>query len=1668
MANFKIIPAPLGSQFVRAINKFMPEDLNDFSVFIVADANVTGLAESKISVSAGSSLQSFEGQNNVYRVRVRPPETAGIVTITIAANAVSEGNPVTRKKIRVSTRFPDTDAATPTLLWDHNLGRPLYAGIAVTSDIISILGYTYGGRQRSSFQVNQFTHDGTAIGLLTSGWSFFTSLFYSGLIPLNGTFFFTSRYSSGRRIHELSPDGTITNKSIGGTTSGSPARIPDGIKVGGRKFSFIDKTLTDITVENQKTTENGIDFNNVFYDRTGFFWVKDSTNIQRISYANIDHDAFSVYRDTLYTVDREGVQRLDLRPYRPLAMNTKTTIYPILTSNGETIDLKRFCPDAKEIIFSVGYDKPAFLTINTDSEIRIPSDAVTETTPVWVECTGINYADAIDFQFYLIIVPASNPKVRDVGELSMLSGSSFDLFQIVTGAKRITFRAGQTQPIDSQIDDGVFTISTESGTASFTAINDTGRIHFQIKINVVQAQLEKVSSEIVRNRVEIAGIDVTPNLEEISSISESLDAVSLDEYRTNDATVILQSPAGKYNEGIAGNFWEIHSLNDGGYQETINIFKEYLVEGNWVSHLIFSGLISRATENTDGATVSLTGDDITVRLKNRTIEDFGTREKWGVLHPESDEATYESKYVPETSIAPIQPDTGRAWRSQTPLMLREIPLPSEGPPLTDTGYLTPAALHSSGDFLTENPILNYKTQPQSEDLQFLANQLGLNSDIYQVVLDIDFPALETPYILNQGSIGFSVENTRITRLTVDWVDDPINNRILILLSNPEGHISDLLVQSDIHGNRYQVLHTFDKNIKAHRIERRDSANYYILTSKPISQDRSQSRLPRLIDSTVFTYDASAADSVIRIHHYNTATDTLTEHVPEDDHRPPQLSIHYWLGFENLLYMDDHDGIAPDYRGAFKSFSANLYYRYATASEFGVARVNTSGTTTALITQDSGELFNHLNFAFDLAPNGDLYFAYHHYEDVRSTEVVVINNLASGRNLKISDNLSGYTAPLPLIVRVSGPYANTSLYRVEITGTNGLGETITETISGSVRNNSSSTTHRIDTGFQTITRVDLIYRGGQVGTIRVKITAAPIDTSNLVIKKRTAGGTVSTILVHAPDLDALTDLDAAGGYLLGCHEALFYNDFLYMLCPVGRVDVDGDDTTRSRTKAAGMVLYRCDVTAGAPSLTVIEKWDFATRGGCNLVVHEGAVHFMEHPPASAIFKPYNPDLDTYNESMGYNILPESPGALKRINTSGEVDHLGNFWYDDRAWNVAATRPLSISNDLHVNMGYGNLHDVLRFNSRASQVDNVQHLVYGKTLRYVVSDASFNGSIYNALLNLAKLLDATLSIEKNIIYIRQRRVLKADIDGDTGTGTENIRFKNANKAFPASGYLRLTDEFIKYGDINGTEFTEIQRGVLGTSILDHPGASECVHLNTVFGKQLITARPRIKSDTSRLFNVIQNSSGTVRVSDPESIKKHGEKVYTLDLAKLTDHNLAWQEAILKRYLKSLKDLRYLIDLSLKPVDYLQLADVIGFKYDERLYVMQILEITQTPKATTIVGRTLPRAPAVPSATGDPMQNPAPTVPRKPMQNPAPTAPRNLRVFHQLRNLIIGYVWDEPEKSGSSPIAYYEWRTGGGGRWTRADTTRITNTFQATTVFEVRAVNENGHAGAIARVN
>ena len=1250
-ASVEILNIPIGSVLTSSIGANDEADKNDFTVLLLWGENVD-LTQSDISVSAGSSIVAFEGANSVYKVRVRPPQTAGTVTVTVVANAVAEGNAQTSKDIEVATNYPATDAETPTLLFNHsNLTNASGLTVSPTRIIASrggdttgsIVFFTHAGVQQTT---ETLTSSITGIAerieyfndtLLIAGNQFYRSAGRFSLIDLSEIERYAIPATSGFIVH--------TRLGV--------------IGIDNTRVFYIQPygtTAHDDRVEHQLPTEFG--YRNIAHQddllymaergfSTNIFAlaeINDADGATYVSQLNINRPSggmrdIAIYLDTLYMlgVNNGNIYTLDIKKYRPVAKRTKTTIYPVFAEAGDTIDLTQFSPDAERFTFDVGFDKPPYLSINASNELEVGSGAET----IFVKLKAINRIDVTEtgsFGFYLIIRRAGIPIWRNVSELTMRAGSSYDLFQLVPDAESIVFRSGRARLVGSSLSSGMFKIGTVGGVAEFTARKGSRSSHNRIQIDVVQGVGNRSSllqkKGVFRYRVEIAGIDVTPDLVGTPSVSETLDPIIINEYRVNEASIVLRNEGGKYNSDLAGNFWETHGLNAGGFQDAVKIYTEHFDgRGNLAptENLLFTGLINESFEPIGDATFKLNCTDISSRLRKALAQNFGTLEKWDALRKQSDEDSFEGTYVPERSLLPMQVGTGEARSDRTDLAISRLELPSEGPAAENTAYMTPMEFKTAGGFLDANPLLRFKTEHRSEDVRFLVSQLAINKEIYNTEIDIPGVTVDTPFLLNRGSVSFSVEPTRTTRLPADWVHDSTNSRVLILLSNPERHIADLLVQYDIDGDSYRVLHTFDKgNLAVHRIERRNATNYYILTSAKIQQDRSARQLPRPNDSTGYAYDSVSEGSEIKIYHYSTSTGTLTEHVAEDNSHPPQLGIQYPVGFENGLNIDEFEGIRPDYRGAFKWNGSYLYYRYAKDGEFGVARVNTGGTTTKMIGQAVGKYQNHLNFAFDRTSTGTIYFVYA-IGDANGSTLVIKRRTSSGTESTILTDIRGLAA-FSDIHSEFGAYLgahevlfhNNQLYILAPMQSADFGEDATDTQadpdfiieradtgmtgerSVTTSTNLNPTSRRLAPGDDIPIRID--FNGSISGATQNDLTVS--------------GGTIQSFSISSDMIDVTIrpdDLTRHRNIVIDLAE-----NAVTQRNEATRIIVDFG-TRRSRTKTGGMALYKCNVTAGSPSLTVIETWDFVHQAGCNLTVHDGAVHYVEQPRAAKVFKPINPDL-----------------------------------------------------------------------------------------------------------------------------------------------------------------------------------------------------------------------------------------------------------------------------------------------------------------------------------------------------------------------------------------------------------------------------------------------------------
>ncbi len=883
------------------------------------------------------------------------------------------------------------------------------------------------------------------------------------------------------------------------------------------------------------------------------------------------------------------------------------------------------------------------------------------------------------------------------------------------------------------------------------------------------------------------------------------------------------------------------------------------------------------------------------------------------------------------------------------------------------------------------------------------------------------------HIRSNGNLAFPVERGRLLRYPVDWIVDDENGVIYYLLSNPVNYISDALVCYDVKNETHQVLYEFDPALTVLSLASWDFDTFGVIVTDATDFDRSVNPVPKVPQSVALGYDASVSENTQivfyqqSVHHYKPLIEKETAF-------RPQMGLHYWVGVSGLDYI--WRGITRGVRDGFRftSNEGSFVYRYAKGTKFGVACRESDGSVSALFTRNKDAYQNHLNFAFDMMESEDVFFASVEGTDTTSTlriekrlpilpptrigELEVWHVTGADRSgvrtyaqletiaaaspqdtiSVISSNLSGvlpendyywcrYHVRLRATVDLTSiqyklfgafddggkwavvkpdsdgnfPASPTRYAEYAITSYNSNGDTST------VLSLASADIDAGDDFFIEVWHYEHLW--GQAQYLEVKfngsgdfeyITLTETFDGNAAFQPEPPPAAPTLIFERTQDLYHLREFDdAEEGAWLGVHEVLVDGDNIYLIVPVSR---NGRDISTD----AGVILYRYNQVT--EEFRALAKYDFVQYGPCMLTKHDGEVYFVESPAVSYLFEARNRDI-VFDAS-------EAKGFLKRIHATGEIETLGNVYFDnDRAYGgQLPMRGLSFDNDLHFVMGYGDPASIGQPESDASRPENWQWFSFGRKYRYKVPVLPTEGSISEVLTSLATTVGATVSIDKNILSLQNRRARGAFVAAETvGVADTEIAYAFANHAFPATGYLLIGSELVRYRGRTATHFTGISRGELATSIEEHPKDAliTFVHRPIEARNTMRSSEPylevTVSLDSDHLYNSIEEGSPVrSRVLDAASQSQFGSNPLQLALST-TEHELPWVEFISKQYLERFKDLAYLINVRVRAFYAVNLGEIVCFKYladapevEGYLIAMQVMSVRTGSEFTTIRGR------------------------------------------------------------------------------------------------------------------
>ena len=1460
-----------------------PVDLNDFRIGFRWERAVDGFDVDDVDVT-GATLQSFEQLNERYwEMVVRPPDRgSGGVTVSVGSGAITEGNRPKTETFRYTSSVAtevlfDWDAAIPNVLQGDSSGQyygPI-AGIVVEGDRIRLMTEADG-----ALKIFMLRHDGTRVSsgdevVNTTGASVYLGFIYErhiavSLSLINDRWFASAHNqdnSAFRRDYfrtmwsyrgsgvwrEFVPEDfgiATTDFGISGATQGKPAAHSTDINRWGLFFPSQNGRVYAQNFAGEAQRISGLVAGTEGGSSTPMVAVGDRVYVENLAFRAVGSGAavplvdetlrisksvssdYAVYGKWLYYTHGTVIRRVDLEKYRPPVV--RSPIVPQWVVEGERIDLKPFASGVDRIIFDGAYDPPEYLSIDGNMNLVVDAGVVAADTCLLVKLRAFSFRGEVPFGFYLVIMKKEPPVWKDVKVLPVDNGETVNLFEFVENAKRIAWKSGFRVPSGWSLSNGQLTVANQTSespvVAELTAFNDEGGrdISFLVRVRIPGGI---TTSELYDYRVLIDGIDVSVDLLEIASIHHSLDVINPNEFVSDDASFVLSSDAGKYDGRVSGNFWDQNGLNENGYLAKVEIWVDILDDpDNVQSKMLFQGLIIEVQSSINGVEAVVNCVDQTYVLKNTAVTDFGL-EKYSAVHRVRE--TYEGVYAPDGGLLPILRESASVVAGFDDVPVEGFQNVPESVGNELACFVSENAVLTRGGYFSDDPLLKFRTGYQRRALGFLIKRLSEASGYFNTKVEIRPAMLPTgKHITSRGNVELNVEPTKPTRTVVDWVHDGTNDVFYLLLSHPSGYVRDSLVSYAPEVDGYETLRTFAAGVQVVQLASSDYDTFYVLATTASDFDRIESVAPSNYTGAVTdNWDSSRETGATRILRYVVSTGRETVHVGAADAYPPQVGVHYMAGFENERHIRWREGIFSESRSRFVVHNNALYYRYATWERFGVAKVDASGSTSAVMSADRDVYFNMLNFAFDVAANGDVYFVY-------------------------SEGMQG--------------------------------------------------------------------------------------ASGLRIRKY--DGTTETDLVKLRlDLASLTVLDGRGGAYLGCYEVLFANGRLFCVVPVQRVSVDGAGTVlRDIKRSAGAVLY--GVSSDGFDVEVLKTYDYVQRSCRSLTLHEGEVYFAEYANASTHYAPSNPDLADWDAGRRSNAVPPNKRWLYRVRGSG-VEAVVSPWYEGQAFNATAVGMLSDGSRLHAIVRYADKFGISGVDADAADSENEQWVTFGEDIPFYVERFGL-GSLHSALVGYAKLGNARLEMVGNRFRFSDVDPYEALCASAVSASAGRLNYEGANKAFPQSGYVLVDGEIMKYTGRGPRQLTGLSRGMDGTAAVVHTAGSRVLFINKVVHRAWLFDEPlkdiNIRIDTNKFYNVVRDSENTAAAVDRESVDRFGVREYVTDLA-LSDHQIAWRRYINAKTLNRLKDIKSVVRFRMRAAYYLDIGDVVAFRYGEELLMpIQIIDI------------------------------------------------------------------------------------------------------------------------------
>ena len=469
-------------------------------------------------------------------------------------------------------------------------------------------------------------------------------------------------------------------------------------------------------------------------------------------------------------------------------------------------------------------------------------------------------------------------------------------------------------------------------------------------------------------RIFIGTVDITDLVQTISGLDVKVDVSVPGSFQRPRLSLTLQDDD-TWNPNISTNGFTAQSFNANGYLAPVTVRVGYYDNGTFDTQVQFQGKIDTVNQDIKSEIITITAADESLEVRKDNIDNFGIT-KHLKLRP-GDFNSHGSYPYPKA----FTPASDGSFVASGLTVVENLILEGEiSPTNVKPGEYQ---LETESDELSSDPAVSFKAPYRwrsiSKAIEDILNVYGITNPNVQID-DVLFPRKKPTTF---GRPGYYVEHANSAEANdyFQWegyvTDFVVDGNDIYLLYSARGN-KPRLFKYEIDNDFWSVVVQSASDAEWWRLAK-SGTDIFILGTSVINNPA---------EPVLGAYRSSETGSGVKIYKWNGSD--LSTFVSGSVTLKPNLAFYYHFGF--AANGNVRTGLRPDSRRGFDIYNNELYYLFANAGSFGIAKTSlSSASPSAVVTISSVGDFADCSLDFTISGStlyGGCCFQRNHQSNLR--------------------------------------------------------------------------------------------------------------------------------------------------------------------------------------------------------------------------------------------------------------------------------------------------------------------------------------------------------------------------------------------------------------------------------------------------------------------------------------------------------------------------------------------------------------------------------------------------------------------------------------------------------------------------------------------------------------